>query len=175
MSEQNKKFKIIGDGVLLRFSRVCDSNKKLKKRLFRWYCDCFQYTRCEFDSKCECFSVYYKDAKIQNLRNKVLMHTAEGDGVSLCIFQAKDLIAEPNEKYVGNEFICSFDGLTQKIYEEFFEINPIRTITQSVAEFAQIKNIVNYGRISTKSLIYDIMTEWHDPRPPQYLLGGAGK
>ena len=162
---ENKTFKIIGDGVELYFSKAFDAETKgLKKKLWHWYLKAFQFSRCEFDKRLDVFSVYYRDAKTENLRKKLLQHFSSkaGQGIDLIIKLSGDLIAEPNKKFVGSEYLCNFDGLTEIIYREFFTTE-VKSIVQSATDSAYIESIVTYGKISTKSIVDDIMTEWQNP------------
>ncbi len=169
-----KKFKIIGDGVLLFFSKVCNQDGKLKKKLFRWYCDYFQFTRCEFDKKLDTFAVYYKDSNAIS-KGVVIRHFTSGDGIDINIHLAGSLVSEPALKFVGNEFICDFTGFTEFVYNEFFEVNPIKSMVETAKDSARIEEIINQGRISTKTLIDSVVAEFIDPVPFPMFGGGAGK
>ena len=162
---ENKTFKIIGDGVELYFSKAFDAETKgLKKQLWHWYLKAFQFSRCEFDKRLDVFSVYYRDAKTENLRKKLLQYrsSVQGQGIDLIIKLSGDLISEPKEKFVGSEYLACYDGLTQFVYNEFFTTE-VKSMTQSANDSAYIESIINYGKISTKSIVDDIMTEWQNP------------
>ena len=164
-------YQIINDGVLLYFDKAFDADGKLKKNLFNWYCKAFEYTRCEYNKSLNIFKVFYKDANAKpTLNGVVIRYFTSGDGIDLHINLTGSLVSV-SEKFIGSEFLCNFTGLTQKVHEEFFKLNPVRSITESVQIDKQIKSIVDYGRIDTKHQIESILQEWHDPRN----LGGAVK
>ena len=167
---ENKKFQIINNGVILGFYKAFDSKTKgLKKKLWRWYNDCFQYTRCEFDKELDYFKVYYKDKEAIKLGG-TLRHFATGDGIDLNIFTSKSGIVGMSEKFIGSEYLCDFDGLTSIVYEDFFKTES-KTPLQVVENAIKVKSIAECGKVYDKLPIESIMTEWHDPRN----LGGAVK
>ena len=174
MTEQNKTFKIIGDGVMLCFDKAFDlKTKGLKKKLWHFYCNCFQYARCDFDKDLNFFQVYYKDCRAKILNGTVLRYFTTGEGVDVHIHLNGSLISEPKEKFIGCEFVSNFAGLTEIVYNEFFAVNPVKSMTQVIADNAKLKSIIEYGRIDTKYQIETILQEWHNPVPPQYLVGGG--
>ena len=96
---ENKTFKIIGDGVMLYFSKAFDSKTRgLKLKLWRWYNDWFQYTRCKYNKELDYFKVYYKDCRAKILNGTVLRHFTTGEGVDVHIHLNGSLISEPKEK-----------------------------------------------------------------------------
>ena len=163
-----KKFKIINSGVALEFYKAFDDKGKLKKKLFSWYNEVFENTRCEYDKKLGMFKVFYRDFKAEL---QVLRHFASGDGIELHIFSSGSLTSL-SENFIGNEFICYFDGLTQFVHQDFFRIES-KTPIQVVQESKEIKAITDYGK-NNKTQIESILQEWQNPVPPQFL-GGAEK
>lgn len=173
-----KKFQLKNDGVLLHFSKAFDvKTNGLKKKLWNWYLETFQFTRCEFDKELNYFKVFFCDSKaVPELQGKILRHFASGDGIDLTIFLtgSAGLIGK-SENFVGSEFACNFIGLTSAVYRDFFEIES-QTPIQVVQESKEIKVITDYGK-NNKTQIESILTEWQDPvkTVPLQFLGGAVK
>lgn len=166
-----KKFKLIGDGIILEFYKSCDGNGKLKKKLFSWYNEVFENTRCEFNKELSMLKVYYRDSKAE--LQGVLRHFASDSGVELHIYNSGSLTTV-SENFIGNEFICNFDGLTQFVHQDFFEVES-KTPRQVAEENIRIKAITDYGKFN-KTQIESILQEWQDPVPaPMFGFGGAVK
>lgn len=169
-----ENFQIINNGVKLYFTKVFDSKTGgLKLKLWHWYNDYFQFTRCEFDKNLDTFAVYYKDSNATS-KGVVIRHFTSGDGMDINIHLAGSLVSEPTKNYVGNKFVSDFTGFTEFVYNEFFETNPIKSMVETAKDSARIEEIINQGRISTKSLINSVVAEFIDPVPPQ-IFGGAEK
>ena len=170
MAEQNKTYKIINSGVTLEFYKAFNAEGKLKKKLFSWYCNTFENTRCEYDKKLSLFKVFYRDSKAGT---QILRHFVSGDGIELHIFPSGNLTSL-SEKFIGSEFVCNFDGLTKIIHEEFFEINPIKNPKQVAEENIRIKAITDCGKWDKTQIEY-ILQEWHNPVPFPMFKEGAIK
>ena len=170
---ENKKFQIIGDGVILGFYKAFDPKTKgLKKKLWRWYNDCFQFTRCEYDKELDYFKVYYKDSKAKEL-GTILRHFSTGDGIDLNIFTSKSSgIVGMSEKFIGSEYLRDFDGLTSIVYEDFFKTES-KTPLQVVENSIRIKSIVECGKVYDKLPIESFLQEYQDPR--KQFLGSEVK
>lgn len=160
----NSNFKLTNDGVQLYFSKVFSEHGGLKNKLKQWFQDCFRYTRCEFNVKYNWLKVYYRDEKAKfNLKNKILQFQSDkaGQGINLVINLTGSLTDKPAEKFVGDEFICNFDGISEVIYTEFFTTDS-KTMLQTIKESAQIKGMVEYGKLN-RIQIESILQEYQNP------------
>lgn len=191
-SVQNMK-KLINNGVALTFSNAFTSKGLLKEQLKKYLVDYnLKATRMEVYKNLGTVKIYYKDdyAK-KNLQNKLLQSVTHkfieknqqgkfediqsSKAIELTINLTGSLIkvADDYFKY-SNEFIRQYDNLTQKIYEEFFQIKPTKSIAESVKFYNEIKSIVAIGNANYQYEIESILTNYTDPVPPP-MFGGATK
>lgn len=174
--------KLINDGVALAFYNSFGTDgrtlrNQLKKILVGYG---LKSTRMEIDKNLGLVKVYYRDqqAKVA-LKDKLLQSAShkfleknqqgkfenpESQAIDLNINIEGSLI-EVAENYFlySNEFIRQYDGLTQLLYEEFFQIEQVKNISQSVEFYNKIKSIIFEGNLSYSYEIESILAEYQDP------------
>ena len=176
-----KKFKIVNNGVALTFSNAFKADGLLKEQLKKYFVDYnLKSTRMEILKDVGMVKVYYQDNQaksklkgklLQSIGHKFIKRNQQGkmtdknsQAVELNINLTGDLIdvTEDYFKY-SNEFIRQYDGLTELLYQEFFQIEPIKNISESVKFYNKIRSIIAIGNAGYQYEIESIIAEYQDP------------
>ena len=176
------KFKLINNGVCLNFSNAFINHFTFREKLKRYLVDLklLESTRAEVLKDVGMVKVYYQDNQaksklkgklLQSVNHKFIERNQQGkvtdknsQAVELNINLTGDLIdvAEDYFKY-SNEFIRQYDGLTGLLYQEFFQIEPIKNISESVKFYNKIRSIIAIGNAGYQYEIESIVAEYQDP------------
>lgn len=177
-----KKFKIVNNGVALTFSSAFTSNRMFKEKLKRYLVDLklLKSTRTEVLKDVEMVKIYYQDNQaksvlqgklLQSISHKFIEKNQQGEflnkesqAVELSINLENDLTQISDEYFpYSSEYIKNYDGLTKFLYEEFFQIEPIKSIAESAKFYNEVKSIIAVGNASYSYEIESIIQEWQDP------------
>ena len=176
------KFKLINNGVCLNFSNAFINHFTFREKLKRYLVDLklLESTRAEVLKDVGMVKVYYQDNQaksklkgklLQSVSHKFIKRNQQGkmtdknsQAVELNINLENELVSVADNYFpYSSEYIRNYDGLTELLYKEFFQIEPIKNITESVKFYNEIRSIIAIGNAGYQYEIESIVAEYQDP------------
>lgn len=173
--------KLINDGICATFYNSFESDgRMLKNQLKKIIVDYnLKSTRLEVLRDVGMIKIYFidklakvalKDKLLQSRSHKFLQKNQQGQfenpqsqAVELNINLEGSLIDVGDYFKYSSEYIRDYDGLTKLLYKEFFQIEQVKNISQSVEFYNKIKSIIAVGNAGYSYEIENILQEYQDP------------